>query len=227
MKRFMLSLLLCICSIFIISQSVVALTLVTDRGTLGGDDFIDWGQLGAPFTVVTNPSPVVSDGGLGAIVSKESEGPLERRNQSNGWSGNFAPGDELIWTRNTTGAMKIEFDDPVFGAGAQIQADLFGVFTGTIEAYDSLNNLLGSFNLAGNSTSAGNNSAIFLGVLSDSINIDHILYYIGSRTQDFAINQLDLVTSGNGVPIPEPATLLLLGSGLIGLGYFVRKRIKK
>ncbi|MBM4351752.1 MAG: PEP-CTERM sorting domain-containing protein [Deltaproteobacteria bacterium] len=30
-----------------------------------------------------------------------------------------------------------------------------------------------------------------------------------------------------GQVVPEPSTLLLLGSGLIGLGYFVRKRMKR
>jgi hypothetical protein len=33
--------------------------------------------------------------------------------------------------------------------------------------------------------------------------------------------------AGNGTPIPEPATMLLLGSGLIGLAGFARKRFKK
>ena len=33
--------------------------------------------------------------------------------------------------------------------------------------------------------------------------------------------------AGNGTPIPEPATMLLLGSGLIGLAGLARKRFKK
>ena len=196
-----------------------ALTFVTIRSALGGNDYVDWGKLGSAHTVVRNPFTVTSNDGLSMSVSKPG-GPFERRDQGydwNDWPGNFAPGDHLIWTRDENGAMTIEFADPVLGAGAQIQTDAYGSFTGTIEAYDSLNNLLGSFNRIGYSDASSNNSAIFLGVLDNSRSIKKIVFMTDRGSQDFAINRLDLVTQGGPV-IPEPGTMLLMGIGGLAIG---------
>jgi hypothetical protein len=196
----------------VLATSAHALTFVNSRPALGGNDYVDWGVLGPSFTVVNNPFTVTSNGGLSMSVSKPG-GPFERRDQGNGWSGNFAPGDHLIWTRDEIGAMTIEFAVPVLGAGAQIQRDAFGLFTGTIQAYDSLNNLLGSFNLTGNSAF----STIFLGVLDNSPSIKKIVFMTDGGSEDFAINRLDLVTQGGPV-IPEPGTMLLMGIGGLAIG---------
>ena len=194
----------------VVSPATADVTLITDRAALGGDDSVDWGVLGPVLTSVPNPFNIFSNGGLGMLVSKASPGPFERRDQNNGWNGNFAPGDELIWTAFTVGPMTIEFDSLVSGAGAQIQANVFGNFTATIEAFDSGGMSLGSFNVDGVSNSNGDNSAIFIGVLSDSAEIKSISFDVSSGTGDFAINQMDLVTApadsdGDGIPDDEDA----------------------
>ncbi len=206
--------------------SAHAISFVTSRPALGGNDYVDWGVLGPSYTVVTNPFTITSNGGLGMTVSKPT-GAFERRDQGVspflGWAGNFAPGDRLLWTRNELGPIEIVFDSPVLGAGAQIQSDNYGSFTAEIAAYDAMNNLLGSFTLAGNSTSAGDNSAIFLGVLESNAVIKKVTFNV--LQDDFAINRLDLVTQSGGPVIPEPGTMLLMSIGglAIGLGRRLRR----
>ena len=58
----------------------------------------------------------------------------------------------------------------------------------------------------------------FLGTLDVTIN---------SIYGDFYLDQSTLVADGATAPVPEPATMLLLGTGLLGLVAFGRKRFKK
>jgi hypothetical protein len=48
---------------------------------------------------------------------------MEVRQQGNGWAGNFAPNDFVLWTGGANGPITISFASPVFGAGAQIQSN--------------------------------------------------------------------------------------------------------
>ncbi len=83
---------------------------------------------------------------------------LTPNQQNSGWSGNFAPGTALLWTASAGPDITLTFAQPVYGAGAQIQADYFGAFTAEV-----IVNGTQHFTETGNSTSAGDNSAIFIG----------------------------------------------------------------
>lgn len=199
---------------------------VNSRAALGGNDFIDWGTVGPETGVVSPPIAVSSNGGLNAIVSHPFADPFQLFVQGGPfvegtkWPGNFASGDKLLYT--FTGIVTIAFSVPVSGAGAQLQTgDVLGLaFSVTLETFDSSNNLLASFGQDGLSSSAADNSAVFLGVLNDAANIDHVTYTLVSGIGGLALNQLDLVTTVQAPlePVPEPGTILLLATSLAGLG---------
>jgi hypothetical protein len=108
------------------------------------------------------------------------------------------------------GPIQFLFDGPISGFGAQIQSNTFVAFTATIEAFDSGNNSLGVFNLGGTSTAAGDDSAIFIGILSNLPDIWRVdIDVVGL---DFAING-PRIQAEPGV-VPEPFSLLLMGTGL-------------
>jgi uncharacterized repeat protein (TIGR01451 family) len=190
-----------------------AVVQVTDRSALGGDDVIDW-ALGPMRTIIPNPSSVSSDGGLLADVSKPApQGDFQIWYQTTGaWQGNFAVGDAVLHSHANSGSglpgepgpIVIDFSSPVAGAGAQIQRDTYGLFTGVVAAYDGGGGLLGEFSLDGEVlTDTGDNSAIFLGVLSDTADIARIEFSLDGELA-FGINQVDIVR----IP-PAPALVAL------------------
>jgi hypothetical protein len=80
--------------------------------------------------------------------------------------------------------------------------------------------VLGSWTKAGTASSDGDNSAIFIGIRSDSTDINKIVFSLddggNGSTSDFGINRFDF-NAGPAAAVPEPATLTLLGLGALGL----------
>ncbi|EDX78346.1 PEP-CTERM putative exosortase interaction domain protein [Coleofasciculus chthonoplastes PCC 7420] len=114
------------------------------------------------------------------------------------------------------GSLTITFDTPVKGAGTQIAVDDTFSFTAFVTAFDANDTLLGSFSVPGTSSIELDNSAAFLGILSDKPNIKRVVYSTSESDRAFAINTLSL----NTVPVPEPSSLAALA--LLGLGALTR-----
>jgi hypothetical protein len=207
------------------------ITLVTVRSSLGGTDFIDWGQLGLPFSQTVTPVNVLSNNSHTVNVN-QAVSPMERRDQGNGWSGNFANGDRLWWTDNAPnggGPITINFGASATAFGANIQADSFGAFVARLSFFDVFNNLVGTVTETGNSTNAGDGSAIFIGGISGgtATNFNSVVISLDSAvgpTADFAINQADFSLATG---VPEPTSVALVGITFVtGAGVWWQRRRK-
>ncbi|MGJ5632708.1 hypothetical protein [Nostoc sp. CALU 1950] len=212
-----------------------AITFVQNRTDLQSNDKIEWSSLGKvidPFA--SNPSTFLppsfsatSTGGLGVNVNIPSAGgditpPFIFQNNPPVQT-NFGAGDFLLFTgfsptiipTGNPNPLTIVFDKNVKAAGTQIAASGsanldYEVF---VSAFDDANNLLGTFSLPGISSGARDNSAVFLGVKSDTANIRSLVFSTSSPQRGFGINTVSIAT------VSEPYSdfgLLILGT--LGLG---------
>jgi hypothetical protein len=199
------------------------------RAGLAGSDFLDWSDLGPSNTPAANPFVITSDDGANVTLSKTQSTNFVHVDQSTFWSGNFAPFAPLLWTgdfNSSPNVMRLTFGGPgISGGGAQIQADTFGAFTARIEAFDSTLTSLGFFDVNGNSTANGDDTAIFLGISDTTTPIYAIeISLVAAQSNilgSFAINQFDFSPAAATPAVPEAASLavwsLLTAAAAIGL----------
>jgi hypothetical protein len=210
------------------------ITLATSPGALGENDSVNWSQLGADQSTVSNPFFATSaDGeaitgsfattiGLLAVVGPSwPAAPL------------FTDGDTLIWTFDNSasnGSGPITLDFPAgFGAGAAIQPDALGAFEAKLELFHG-NTSLGF--VTENSDAAGD--PLFIGAVDTAPEVTSAVFSlvsVGSNPNnesnnlgDFTIDTLFLQDAVSNSP--EPASMLLLGGGLTAFG-LMRRRSRK
>ncbi|BAZ26272.1 hypothetical protein NIES4073_71780 [Kalymmatonema gypsitolerans NIES-4073] len=228
-----LSFAVAVLSIAAFPLSVKALTLVTNRDDLAANDKLDWSSLGfgTPISLggrtTANLLPssfeTTSEKGLGLgvdIPSIADSRPLVFQTTPS-LSTNFSDGDYILFTgfipgnfaEGNPGPLTITFNQPIQGAGTQIAVDDTPQFTAFLSAFDDNNNLLGSFSIPGTSSTVIDNSAVFLGVSSDSANISKLVYSSSVNNEAIGINFLSI----RSTTIPEPGNLLALSFIATGL----------
>jgi hypothetical protein len=181
-----------------------------------GTDSVDWSQLGSSFTAINNPFDFTTANSVAGTGSYAS-GVGQVRAEDNGWGGNFTPGDYVNWNGGS-GTLTLNFADGFTQIGAQIQSDSYGAFTAQICDVN------GCFTEDGTSNANDDGSAIYLGISSSSP-INWVTFDLTSGTNDFGINEVTL--DGDSGATPEPSSLLLLGTGLVGLAGALRRKLAR
>lgn len=234
----------------IANPSQAAVNLVTNRANLGANDQLNWSSVGTIFPPATLTSPITATtpGGLNVTVTippAPTSGFLPPFPpitppfvfQTNSViPTNFANGDFILFTglqpgpppaNGNPGPITLTFGTPVQGIGTQFAVDdAITPFTAFFDVFDSNNQLLANFSEIGTSSTALDNSAIFLGAISDSANISRVVYRSNVPLRAIGINQLSIV-SGQVPPAATPessSTLAIVGFGLLLAGKLVKSK---
>lgn len=213
-----------------------ALVAVTDRDALAANDRLEWTAAGpvanpfapAPGDFLAQSFAVVSEGGLGIGVTLAAPAagvspPFVFQTKpfsAGGVPTNFASGDYILFSGiqyppsfpavGNPGPLSLVLASPVRGIGTQIAVDDTPSFTVMLDVYDATDTWLATFDLDGTSSTALDDSAVFLGAMADSAVITRLVYRSSEPGRAIGINQLSLLRS-----VPEPGGLLVVGLAIL------------
>jgi len=218
-----------LCVAFGLNSAWASVTGSTDPTLF--QDAVDWcvqyGCVNTPFQIAA-PAPWTSAGGnTGMVGNAGSALPLQVWQQSVSWIGNYPANMGGLYNGfdtigNPPDGLAATFNLGLYGAGAYIQANLYGPFTATVTLFDSSLQPLGSYTANGSSdTLVG--TALFIGAYINTPSVWAVRFDVVDANGDNStgIGTMRLQTSS----VPEPCTLMLVGTSALGLLGVVRRRL--
>lgn len=202
------------------------ITQVGSRAGLGANDLAVWDTIPAnDGTSVVSPYVVNTPSAL-SVTATLAGGFIIYQQGAGTFAGNFAANEFILDSAFTDGPISISFSSAVRGVGFNIQRNDYGLFTGSLSLFGAGNVLFGTVTVAGNSTNAGNGTAVFLGAtgsLRDIVRIDVSVSNAVAGSNALDLNQLSLLTT-NPIATPEPASIGLTAGALLCL-FAMRRRV--
>ena len=132
---------------------------VASRVALAGNDTLVWA--GADGAALGSPHVQASVGGLNvaAFATAPALDLFLFIQNGSAFTANFTSGDRLLTTGFDDGPLTLSFATPIRGIGFNIVNQNFGMFTGTMQFLDLMNNSLGTVSVMGTSSAANDGSA--------------------------------------------------------------------
>lgn len=206
--------------IVLVAQAAHASMVYTNtRGDIGTGYTVDWADLGQEWTEVLTGEI------LGEVTLTGS--PRFTVFSGSTFNADFLPTDSVLSLFDLSlgepveGEFELAFAHAVRSVGAQVQSSMWGAFEGLITAYDSGSHQIGSYVVSGETLGNGDGTAVFAGVVSDSLDISRVVF--SGFGAGAAVNWLSV---GNTLDqtVPEPESILLALTALIALSMTRRRR---
>ena len=186
-------------------------------------------QYGDPaFSILSSPYSFSAGGNT--LTFSNNGGQFERRDDGDGYESDFATGTRLLLsqTGGATSTTVITFANGVTEFGLDLDTPTGGLFN--VEIYNG-DTLIGSFSVADTTPLPGLGTTTFIGAMAqngDLITSIRITSPLGQGfTNNYALGPVSFAGAAAVEPVPEPATLMLLGTGLAGATAAARRRRRR